>query len=268
MAMNDHFDKQLGEEIKALREGNSLSQEKVAESLGINRVSLSQIENGERKISAQELSKLAQILNVSTDNLLNLKSNIHVQLEKGGTIARVSHKDQKMRIHVPQKNVEKFKEVLIYILNKVGSRANVGETVIYKLLYFIDFDYYEKFEEQLVGATYMKNHHGPTPVEFKKIVDSMEGKDLVQIKDQYFKYPQRKYFPLREPDLSHLKANELRTIDEVLDRLSFMNANEISNYSHNDVPWLTTDMGEVIDYESVFYRAQPYSVRSYSEEVQ
>ncbi len=268
MAINDNFDKQLGEKIKALREGNDLSQEKTAELLGINRVSLSQIENGERKISAQELSKLAKILNVPTDNLLNLKANINVHLEKGGAIPKVSHKDQEMRINVPQENIKKFKEVLIYILNKVGSRANVGETVIYKLLYFIDFDYYEKFEEQLIGATYMKNHHGPTPIEFKKIVDSMEGKDLVQIKDQYFKYPQRKYLPLRESDLSHLKANELLMIDEVLERLSFMNANEISNYSHNDVPWLTTGMGEVIDYESVFYRTQPYSVRSYSEEVQ
>ena len=73
---------------------------------------------------------------------------------------------------------------------------------------------------------------------------------------------------MREPDLSQLKANELLMIDEVLERLSFMNAAEISNYSHNDVPWLTTGMGEVIDYESVFYRTQPYSVRSYSEEVQ
>ena len=47
-------------------------------------------------------------------------------------------------------------------------------TVLYKLLYFIDFDYYEKFEDQLVGATYIKNHFGPTPVEFKKIVDSLQ----------------------------------------------------------------------------------------------
>ena len=54
-----------------------------------------------------------------------------------------------MRINVPQKNFQKFKEVLIYILNSVGAKPNIGETVIYKLLYFIDFDYYEKHEEQL-----------------------------------------------------------------------------------------------------------------------
>ena len=41
---------------------------------------------------------------------------------------------------------------------------------------------------------------------------------------------------------------------------------KISEYSHNDVPWLTAEEGAVIDYESVFYRTPPYSVRDYGDE--
>ncbi|HOR43126.1 MAG TPA: DUF4065 domain-containing protein, partial [Atribacterota bacterium] len=63
-----------------------------------------------------------------------------------------------------------------------------------------------------------------------------------------------------DPDLSKLKAQELQVINDVLNKLSDMNAIQISEYSHNDVPWLTTEDGEVIDYESVFYRTIPYSV--------
>jgi uncharacterized phage-associated protein len=70
---------------------------------------------------------------------------------------------------------------------------------------------------------------------------------------------------LREPDLTKLRANEIKIIDEVLERLSEMNASEITEHSHNDVPWLTTEDGGGIDYESVFYRTPQYSVRSYSE---
>jgi len=55
-------------------------------------------------------------------------------------------------------------------------------------------------------------------------------------------------------------------IDSVLDKLSDMNATEISHYSHEDVPWLTTENGEIIEYESVFYRTKPYSMRAYIEE--
>ena len=89
--------------------------------------------------------------------------------------------------------------------------------------------------------------------------------ELVKIKDRYFAYSQTKYLPLKEPDLDKLKASELKVIDEVLNRLSDMNASQISEYSHKDVPWLVTEDGEIIDYESVFYRTPPYSVRQYSE---
>jgi uncharacterized phage-associated protein len=174
----------------------------------------------------------------------------------------------RMRINIPQKNLRKFKEVLIYILNKVGAKPAIGETVIYKLLYFIDFDYYEKYEEQLMGATYLKNKYGPTPLEFRKIVDQMMANGvIVEVKANYFEYPQRKYLPLRKPDLNMLKGSEIEIINDVLGRLSDMNARQITDYSHNDVPWLTTEEGKTIEYESVFYRAPAYSVREYDDAV-
>ena len=260
----DSFYKKIGVRIRKFREQLELSQEKLADLLGLSRVSVSQIENGERKISAEEVARLSKIFNIHSDILIDLEQDIKVVLEKKKE--SIPRTKTEVRISVPQKNLEKFKEVLVYILNKVGSKPNMGETVLYKLLYFIDFNFYEKYEEQLIGATYLRNHFGPTPKEFTKIVKEMEGKDLVRIKDKYFQYPQTKYLPLRKPDL--IKLNDTRAtevIDDVLKKLSDMNAAEISEYSHNDVPWLTTENGKIIDYESVFYRTSPYSVRSYSE---
>ncbi len=261
----ESFYKKIGGKIKRLRINANLSQEDLARLLNIHRISLSKIENGERNISAAELFKMAETFDTTTDNLLDLKQDIKVILEE----KKDSHSKEKelMRVSVPQKNIEKFKEVLLYILNKVGSKPNIGETVIYKLLYFIDFNFYEKYEEQLIGATYKKNNYGPTPIEFKKIVDQMTGKkELMRVHDKYFQYPQTKYLPLRTPDLRKLQAHELKVIDDVLDKLSDLNASDISKYSHNDVPWLTTDNGKIIDYEKVFYRTSSYSVRSYDED--
>jgi uncharacterized phage-associated protein len=67
------------------------------------------------------------------------------------------------------------------------------------------------------------------------------------------------------PNLKVLKASELALIDEVLCRLSEKNANQISEYSHNDVPWITAEDGKPINYESVFYRTKEYSVRIYDQ---
>ena len=255
----------VGRRIKKLRLKVGMTQQDVAKKLGIGRVTLSQIEHGERKITAVELIKLSKVFDVSTDVLLRISKEPDVRLEKTKTKAKLA---PQIRINVPLKNLEKFKEVLLYILNKVGSKPNIGETVIYKLLYFIDFDFYEKYEEQLIGATYIKNNYGPTPIEFKKIIAKMiKEKDITKVENKYFKYPQVKYLPLRNPDLRKLKAIETKQIDEVLNRLSNMNASEISEYSHNDVPWLTTEDKGVIEYESVFYRTPTYSVREYSEDI-
>ena len=250
----------IGEKIKELRTKAGISQQRLAELLGVSRPTISQIENGERKVSVDELDRLAKIFNISVNSLLNKEKEPEVILEEK---AKEKKLQPSIRINVPQKNLGKFKEVLLYILNKVGSKPNIGETVIYKLLYFVDFDFYEKYEEQMIGATYIKNHYGPTPAEFEKIVRKMTDKEIDRVKSSYFNFPQTKYLPLRKPDLTKLKASEIEVIDNVLNKLSDMNASQISDYSHNDVPWLTTEDGGIMEYESVFYRTAPYSVREY-----
>ena len=254
----------LARRVKELREKSGISQEKLSDLLGVSRPTISQIESGQRKISADELIKLAGIFHIPLEEFLDPGKEPKVVLEKKeNTIGP----KLEFRISVPQKNLEKFKEVLLYILNKVGSKPNIGETVIYKLLYFIDFNFYEKYEEQLIGATYIKNKYGPTPIEFKKVLDKMlEDEEIEQVKSEYFEYPQTKYLPLRTPDLRKLQANEMEVIDSVLNRLSDMNAAQISDYSHKDVPFLTTEDGKAIKYEAVFYRAPAYSVREYDED--
>lgn len=253
---------EISRKIRELRGREGMSQQRLAELLGVLRPTISQIENGERKVSVEDLIKLSEIFDLSLGELLELHKEPEVILRRGKK-KEVSEKSvPRLRISVPQKNLKKFREVLLYILNKVGSKPHIGETVIYKLLYFIDFNYYEKYEEQLIGATYIKNRYGPTPVEFKKIVERMmKDKELMRVDRNYFKYPQTKYLPLREPDLSMLTANEMRVIDDVLNKLSDMNASQISNHSHNDVPWQTAEERHPIEYESVFYRTSAYSVR-------
>jgi len=254
----------LGKRIKQLRENEGISQEKLSSIIGISRSAISQIESGERKITAEELVLLAKKFNITLENLIDPDITPQISLpvkEKSPTVI-----ENEIRISVPQKNLDKFKEVLLYILGRVGSLPNVGETLLYKLLYFIDFDYYEMYEEQLIGASYQKNYHGPTPVEFKKIVDRMiEEQEIEKVKSEYFNFPQTKYLPRRQADLSKLKANEINMIEKILCRFADWNAAQISEYSHKDIPWLTTENGKLISYESVFYRTAPYSVRQYDE---
>jgi transcriptional regulator with XRE-family HTH domain len=185
--------KELALRVKALREQKGMSQEVLARRIGVSRPALSQIENGERRVTTGELVRLSKELNVSAGVLLGTETEPEVCLARD---AKPAATELPMRINVPQKNLAKFREVLLYVLGKVGSLPNVGETVIYKLLYFVDFDYYEKYEEQLIGATYIRNKFGPTPVEFGKVVERMERSgELERVRSTFYKYPQTKYLP-------------------------------------------------------------------------
>ena len=257
----------MGQYIQGLRKAHKFSQQDVAKKLKLSRPTYIQIENNNREISLEDAKQLAALFNLSIDDFIRQisPSEISVTIVKDKKF--VQNEKPTLRINVPQRNIKKLKEVLLYILEKVGSKSNVGMTVLYKLLYFIDFDFYEKYEEQLIGATYIKNHFGPTPVEFKKVIDDMKKKDEIEeVKSHYFKYDQTKYLPHRKADLSVLTAIEKELIDDVLMRLSDKTAKELSDYSHKDVPWLTTEVNQPIDYESVFYRTEQTSVRPYSED--
>ena len=248
-----------------LRKINNLSQAFMAQKICVSRASYIEIEKGTKELTLSQAQKIAEIFNLSLEALIAGKKNSEIKISFKKEKKR--KEVQEIRIDIPQKNLKKFKEVLLYILEKVGSKPNVGMTVLYKLLYFIDFDYYEKFEEQLLGAIYIKNHFGPTPVEFKKIVESLESKgELETVKSKYFLHEQTKYLPRRQSNISILNAQEIKHIDDVLFRLSDKSAMELSDYSHKDVPWVGTEDGKIISYESVFYRTPETSVRIYGED--
>ena len=252
--------------LKDLREKNGLSQEYMARELKMSRPSYALVESGKKEPTLSQAKILAELLGITLDSLIEGKPVAVAEVKLGKRKPEQQKEESTMRINVPQKNLKKFKEVLLYILEKVGGKPNVGQTVLYKLLYFIDFDYYEKFEEQLIGATYIKNHYGPTPVEFAKVMSRMiEAGDAEEVKSIYFKHEQKKYLARKSPDLSILSAQEKEHIDEVLARLSDKSAKSLSDYSHEDVPWVVAKPGKDIKYEMVFYRSDAYSVGPYEE---
>ena len=253
--------------LKKLRQEQDISQEFLAEKIGVSRPTYAQIENGARDMSVKEAQKLARFFGLSLENFLAGKKipESKVELEKP---KKIKIQKPEPRISVPQEKVEKFKEVLLYILEQIGARPNIGEAVVCKIMYFVDFDYYEKFEEQLMGAKYIKNHFGPTPVAFPEVIAQMEQNgDLTHVTKKYFQHNQKKYLPLRSADLSSFSAQEKELIDWEIERFKDFNATKMRDYSHKDVPWIGTDDLQPINYEAVFSRTDEFSVRQYDDEL-
>lgn len=258
--------KQIGQRIMEIRKMKSLSQEDLAKSIGISRSSVAQIELGNRSVDILELQQLSFVLGFSLDDFMSANFTVNQGIDDGHqpTIGQTEE-----RISVPSLRADKFKNVLLYVLERCAGKPNVGETVLYKLLYFADFNYYELYEEHLTGAQYRKLPFGPVPQKFDAIMQQMiENGQLQKVKADYHGYPQTRFLPLEKADLVALKASEKDVIDKVIDQMSDWSATAISNYSHKDMPWLASKDGEIINYELAFYREAPFTVRNYGDEIE
>lgn len=251
--------------IENLRKNKDLSQAYVAKEIGISRPSYIAIEQGKRELSLQEAERLTRVFHITLEELSRGEQFKVEHLPKVKT-KEPSKKETNERISVPKQNIEKFKQTLLYILAKIGGKPNIGQTALYKLLYFIDFDYYEKYEEQLIGARYIKNTYGPTPVAFAQIIKQLEDARKVEtVKSKFYKHEQTKYLvnPSISPDVSALSSQELAHIDWEISRLGDMTASQISALSHIDTPWRVAKERETLRYEHAFYRPKETSVRDY-----
>lgn len=254
--------------IRELRENAGLSQQDVADAIGIARATYASLEADRRPPNLDEMQALAEYYQIAPSELIDGTASLVNEPITAYDFSEAAEEIVPRDID-PKTKPEKLREVLLYILEKVGAKPNVGETVLYKLLYFIDFDYYEKTGHSITGLTYIRNHFGPTPaIDFKQVVEGMEAAgDLERIETKYFNNLQRKYLPTKRADLHELKATELQHIDETLVRLSDKTAKELTELSHLDTPWRVAKQGEKISYRGVFYRTSLTAVTEPSDEL-
>lgn len=143
----------------------------------------------------------------------------------------------------PKENIYKLKEVLDYIFPSLGKNwNNIG--IISIILYFIDLNFYEIYEKQLIGLKYTKTEDNIRIVNFEKYM--IESNIISKTKK--------------------LKLHEKEVVNNVIHKYCKLGMRLFVKYLQWDIPWVTSDVGQVIDYEAVFYRTRGYSVRKYLKE--
>lgn len=230
----------INELLKKLREESWYSQEQLASMLKLSRSSIAHIEMWIRKIKAEELQKYSEIFDVNIDFLLwkTDESKVKKNYDK-----------------------DKFIELLLYILEKCWAKYNVWKTVLYKLLYFAEFDFFERYKKNISWISFVKLPRWPAPFWFDFIVNDLIKKQaLVKVIAPYYSnYFQERFIPNRKVNVDIFSIEEKDVIDDVIERYSDFSASEISEKSHDDFPWKITKDMDIIDYNLVADRSYPYS---------
>lgn len=158
-------------------------------------------------------------------------------------------------------NKKKYQQAILYFCWKLGKEIR-GKKKLAKLLYYLDFDYYEKYQKHFTGETYKKFPMGPFPVFLEKITDEMFKKKQIVIKkiSEWDGYnPTEVYQILNKPDISIFSNEEKKMLDRIIKKYGCLNGKELENLTHCEAPYIGTEEKEEIPYELSFYRGTNFN---------
>lgn len=158
-------------------------------------------------------------------------------------------------------SINKIEEIYLYVIKNSQSNVNFGSTLFNKILYFSDFDFYERNGRSISGDLYVRREHGPTAKSFVKVINRLKRLGLI---DEYKRersrdHQQTRYILLEGFEPGLLGPEEIKELDRNISRLGGMTARQVSEYSHYDMPYKATKDGDIISYGLVHYRNPIYS---------
>jgi len=152
-------------------------------------------------------------------------------------------------------NEKKYKNVVLFFAKKVQN-GTLGKLKMMKLLYFLDFDFFEKYGKSVTGDLYLRFENGPIPQMAEKILKEMNGKDIKitkrKIADGY--NDQQHIESLKDFDMNLFTKEELMMMEEVADKWEKFSGSEMKMATHGEAPWIATKPNDIIDYNLAYYR--------------
>ena len=157
---------------------------------------------------------------------------------------------------------KKYEQVILYLCRKLGGEIR-GKKKLAKLLYYVDFDFFEKYQKSITGDVYKAYPKGPLPITLNEIVDEMCSKNVLKkdvIQEWGEEYaPTEVYQCVADPNVAIFEAKELGMLDRIAKRYGSLNGEQLAELSHAEAPYTATEPYQEIPYEFTYYRGTDFS---------
>lgn len=206
------------ENITNIRKARGLTQEHVADVLGMNRATYINVEAGKRDLTTGEIEKLSAFFNVPIPELF----------------------DQ-------PRNNEKFKQMYFYILRHF--KKGIPKTKLAKLLYLADFSSFYDNLLPMSGVRYVRREYGPVADIFFEMTDDLYDKGKIDIEKLDYAFMIKPTTTEREDGL--LTDDDKRRLSKICDFWKDKRTSEVVNFTHEQKPWKACRDGEYIPYSLI-----------------
>lgn len=157
---------------------------------------------------------------------------------------------------------KKYQQMILYLCQQLGGQVR-GKKKLAKLLYFADFDFFEKYQKSITGDVYKAYPKGPLPSALNDIISDlmkMKALDVTSVKEWGDEYAPTEVFQcLIEADLSVFDEDEKKMLDRIIKRYGELNGEQLAELSHAEAPYTATESYQEIPYEFTYYRGTDFS---------
>src|SRR3989344_2830279 len=119
---------------------------------------------------------------------------------------------------------KKYQNAVLYLCQKLKGEVR-GKKKLAKLLYFADFDLYEKSQKSITGDVYYALPMGPVPSALEEITVEMTKKKM---------------------------------LSRIVTKYGRLNGKQLEELSHAEAPYVGTELRKEIPYELAFYRGTDF----------
>jgi hypothetical protein len=150
---------------------------------------------------------------------------------------------------------DKLKELIWITISKSGG-DKIYISKLWKLLFYIESNFYLSYKEEITGVKYIKNFYGPTP-DYKMAKEAIE--ELTSGGYIQNVLPKESgncaYRIIKDYPVEILNNKQIESIQNTCEKFRLLNAKEISILSHNDPVYLMAEkINSVLDFKDTKYR--------------
>jgi len=204
--------------IELIRNARSLTQEQIADVIGVSRVTYINVIKGRRELTTGELEKISAFFDIPITEMF----------------------DQ-------PRNNEKFKQMYFYILRYF--HEGITKTKLAKLLYLADFSHFYENLSPMSGVRYVRRDYGPVADIFFELTDDLYDKGKIDIAPLDYAL-MIKLSSIDQEDYL-LSIDEKNLIDKICNFWHDKRTSEIVNFTHEQKPWKMCRDGEYIPYSLI-----------------
>ena len=159
--------------------------------------------------------------------------------------------------------MSKLSELILYVASQSQDDPNFSAIKLNKILFAVDFIAYGVWGHPVTEISYIRQEHGPAPepTAFLQIRDQLLEDERATLQTRFhFGKEQKRIIALDVPDMTVFTEEERTLIDDVVCELKGFNSTQLSEWTHNLLPWLQADNGEAIPFYTIFaFRKRPVS---------